>query len=215
MPAEKEEIEEAIKEGIEIQYLTAPVKIRTKDGCLEQLECVKMELGDMDKSGRRRPVPLKGSEFTIKLDTLVAAISQQPKIEDMKDKELKFSKWNTIEIDPETLYTGKEGVFAGGDAVHGPWTVTGAMSHGKIAANMIDKYVSGQKLEREYGVTRPAMDVCVVELSEEEIDNLKRSELPKIAVSKRASNFNEVELGFNESQAISEAKHCLRCDKEE
>ncbi len=215
MPAEKEEIEEAIKEGIEIQYLTAPVKIGTKDGCLEQLECVKMELGDMDKSGRRRPVPLKGSEFTIKLDTLVAAISQQPKIEDMKDKELKFSKWNTIEIDPETLYTGKEGVFAGGDAVHGPWTVTGAMSHGKIAANMIDKYVSGQKLEREYGVTRPAMDVCVVELSEEEIDNLKRSELPKIAVSKRASNFNEVELGFNESQAISEAKHCLRCDKEE
>jgi len=215
MPAEEEEIEEAIKEGIEIQYLTAPVKICMQDNKLKKLDCVKMELGDMDQSGRRRPVPVKGSEFSLKTDTLVTAISQQPEIGGISGNGLKFSKWNTVEVDPETLYTGKDGVFAGGDAVHGPWTVTGAMSHGKVAAGMIHKFISGKKLEREYQVTRPAMDVGAVELSEEEIENLIRHELPKLSVSKRSGNFNEVELGFNESQAISEAKHCLRCDKEE
>lgn len=216
MPAWHEEVDEAIHEGIDIQFLTAPVKVVSENGKVKALECIRMELGDIDKSGRRRPVPKEGSEFTIEVDTIVPAISQEPDAEMFSNvNELKLSKWNTIEVDNETLYTGQQGIFAGGDAVLGPKTVTEAMSHGKIAAGMIDKYLSGEELLRIYEVTKPALDVGLIELTEEEIEKLNRFEIPMLEVSKRVNNFNETELGFSRHQAISEAKHCLRCDRED
>jgi NADH-quinone oxidoreductase subunit F len=216
MPAWHEEVDEAIHEGIDIQFLTAPVKVISENGKVKALECIRMELGDIDKSGRRRPVPKEGSEFTIEVDTIVPAISQEPDKEMFSAiNELKLSKWNTVEVDSETLFTGQQGVFAGGDAVLGPKTVTEAMSHGKIAAEMIDKYLSGREMIRVYEVTKPALDVGLIELTEEEIEKLNRFEIPMLEVSKRINNFNETELGFSRHQAISEAKHCLRCDKED
>ncbi len=216
MPAWHEEVDEAIHEGIDIQFLTAPVKVISENGKVKALECIRMELGDIDKSGRRRPVPKKGSEFTIEVDTIVPAISQEPDIRIISDSnEFKISKWNTIEVDAETLYTGEKGIFAGGDVVLGPKTVTEAMAHGKIAAEMIDKYLSGRELVRIYEVTKPVLDVALIELTEEEIEKLKRFEIPMLEVSKRIKNFNETELGFSRHQAISEAKHCLRCDRED
>jgi NADPH-dependent glutamate synthase beta subunit-like oxidoreductase len=214
MPAIKSEIEEALKEGIEIQFLAAPVNVLSIDGRLEAVECIRMELGDMDQSGRRRPLPIKGSEFKIGVDTLIMAISQEPDISSLNGNQLTISKWNTIEVDPENLSTNVKGIFAGGDVVTGPNTVTEAMAHGKTAAEMIDKYIRGEKLERRYEVTRPALDVEAVKLTEEETKRLRRPQPQFVATDQRLTGFSEVELGFTEADAILEAKRCLRCDLE-
>ncbi len=215
MPAIPGEIEEALLEGVDIQYLVAPVNVLSKNGKMEGIECIRMKLGDMDESGRRRPVPIEGSEFKVDVDTLILAISQTPDVSLLAgDNGLNVSSWSTLEVDPETLLTSVEGIFAGGDVVTGPNTVTGAMSHGKTAAKMIDKYIRGEKLEAEYKVTRPAMRVEAMELSDEEIKSLKRPEMPCIPVDQRTQSFKEVELGFDEAAAIAEAKRCLRCDLE-
>ncbi|NIM91290.1 MAG: NADH-quinone oxidoreductase subunit NuoF [Candidatus Aminicenantes bacterium] len=215
MPAIKSEIEEAIFEGIDIQFLAVPTKVLSSNGRIEAVECINMELGDVDASGRRRPVPITGSEFNVEVDTLILAISQEPDVSPLTNGfGLNISKWSTIEVDPETLLTNVEGIFAGGDAVTGPNTVTEAMAHGKTAAQMIDKYIRGEKLGRKYEVTRPALHVEPVELSEEEVKSLKRPEMPSTPVAQRIENFEEVELGFTEADAITEAKRCLRCDLE-
>lgn len=214
MPAEENEIEEAVAEGIDIEFLAAPVKVLSSNGKVEAVECVRMKLGDVDKSGRRRPVPVEQSEFTVKLDTLIPAIGQEPDITFLTNgSNVKISKWNTIEVNPETLYTNEEGIFAGGDVVTGPNTVTDAMAQGKVAAQMIHKYIQGEPLEREYKVTRPAIQVEATELTDEEIEQLTEVPMPTMAIDER-TNFKEVELGFGREQAINEAKRCLRCDLE-
>ncbi len=215
MPAIKSEIEEAIIEGIDIEFLTAPTTVLSSNGKMNAVECIRMELGDVDASGRRRPVPIEGSEYKVDVDTLILAISQEPDVSVLDGNGLKVSKWSTIEVDPDNLHTNMEGIFAGGDVVTGPNTVTEAMAHGKIAAQMIDKYIRGKKLERKYEVTRPALHVEALEISEEEIKSLKKPEMASTAVDQRIKDFKEVELGFTEAEAISEAKRCLRCDLEE
>jgi len=213
MPAISSEVDEAIREGVEIQFLVAPVRCITRDGRVVGIECIRMRLGDIDKSGRRKPIPIEGSEFTVELDTLITAIGQQADIASLANGNgIKLSRWQTIEVDPETLHSGEKGVFAGGDVVTGPQTVTEAMAHGKIAAEMIDKYISGQEVKRQYKVTRPAMRVEAIELSDEEIAQLRKPSLPVLPVEDRKGNFAEVEFGFTEEMAVREAKRCLRCD---
>jgi NADH-quinone oxidoreductase subunit F len=174
-----------------------------------------MELGDMDASGRRRPVPIEGSEFTMEIDTLMPAIGQQPDLSDLRSgNDLSISKYGTIEVDPETFNSGMDGVFAGGDVVSGPNTVTAAMGHGKIAAEMIHKHIQGLPVEQEYKVTRPAIHVEAVELTDKEIEELQKPAVPLLSLDERSGNFKEVELGFTEQMAIAEAKRCLRCDLE-
>jgi len=215
MPAAKEEIEEAMKEGIEIQFLVAPVRVLSDNGQLKEIECIRMELGDMDASGRRRPVPIEGSEFTMEVDTLMPAIGQQPDLSDLRiGNDLNISKYGTIEVDPETFSSGMDGIFAGGDVVSGPNTVTAAMAHGKIAAEMIHKHIQGLPVEQQYKVTRPAIHVEAVELTDEEIEELRKPAAPLLPLEERPGNFKEVELGFTEQMAITEAKRCLRCDLE-
>jgi len=214
MPAIKSEIEEAIVEGIDIQFLAAPTKVMSSNGKIEAVECINMELGDVDASGRRRPVPIEGSEFNVDVDTLILAISQEPDVSLLDGNKLNVSKWNTLEVDPDTLLTNVEGIFAGGDVITGPNTVTEAMAHGKVAAQMIDKYIRGEKLERKYEVTRPALQVDPIKLSEEEVKNLKKPGMSSAPVAQRIENFEEVELGYKEAEAIIEAKRCLRCDLE-
>ncbi len=215
MPAIKSEVEEALLEGIDIQFLVTPIRVLSNNGKIEGIECIRMKLGDVDESGRRRPVPIEGSEFTVDANTLILAISQEPELSALAgDNGLKVSSWGTLVVDPDTLQTSMEGVFAGGDVVSGPNTVTGAMAHGKIAAKMINKYICGEKLEIEYKVTRPAARIEALQLTDEEIKNLKRPEMPSIPVEQRIKSFKEVELGFNENDAILEAKRCLRCDLE-
>lgn len=218
MPADREEIEGAIEEGIDIRFLAASIRVICSNGKLEGIECIRMKLGDFDETGRRRPIPIKGSEFTVNLDAMIYAIRQEPDLSFLKgNKKIQISKWNTIVTNSAIFATDEEGVFAGGDVVTGPATVTEAMGAGKIAAQSIHKYLRGKPIEREYKVTKPAVYVEPLELSDAETEELlesKRPKMPSLSVSERARNFKEVHLGFSEEEAIIEAKRCLRCELE-
>ncbi len=147
MPARKEEIENAKEEGIIFHTLTLPKKILGDEkGFVKSMECIKMELGEPDSSGRRRPIPIKGSEFIMDVDTVVVAVGQSPNPVFLKaTPELKLGKWDKIVVDPDTQATNLKGVYAGGDATYGDNTVIAAMGAGKRAAKSIDKYLKGVK----------------------------------------------------------------------
>ena len=215
MPAYKEEVDSAIEEGIDIQFLTTPTNVITNDDEVAGIECIRMKLGDVDKSGRRRPIPIKGSGFIVKLNTLIQAISEQPDISCLEEKhEFNISGWNTFVVDHETLSTNIPGVFAGGDAIHGPSTVIQAMADGKRAAETIDKYIRDDKSELKHQITRPSIYVESVKLKVEEVLEISRQETKKLGFEKRMKNFEEVNLGLDKKSAIKEAKRCLRCDLE-
>ena len=143
MPAREEEIHHAEEEAIEFRLLTNPVRIIGDDnGWVKAIECIKMELGEPDASGRRRPVPIKGSEYHIEVEVVVAAIGQGPNpLLTQSTKDLELTKWGNIVADEETCKTSKKGVFAGGDIVTGAATVILAMGAGKKAAVAIDQYL--------------------------------------------------------------------------
>lgn len=216
MPAMQSEIEAGLEEGIEIRFLCTPTKVVTENGKCKGVECIRMKLGDFDSSGRRRPVPVAGSEFTLELDTLISAVGQRPDLSFLpKDSRIEISRRNTIVVDPETLATSREGIFAGGDVVTGPSTIADSAAQGKLAAQTIVKYLRGESLAREYKVTEPCERVEPVPFTDEEIEELAelmRPEMPRLAVEKRANNFEKVELGLSEQVAIKEARRCLRCD---
>jgi len=215
MPAIKEEIEEAIKEGIRIEFLTLPVEAYSENGKLSKLKCVRMALGDFDGQGRRKPVPVHGSEFEIAVDTLIPAIGQEPDLAFLNgNTKLRTSRWKTLVVDPETMATNVPGIFAGGDVVSGPATVLEAMRAGKNAAESIHKYLRGASLVREYKPTETKYEVPAVKLAFEEMMEVTRPEMPTLPIEQRVCNFKEVELGFTKEMAILEAKRCLRCDLE-
>jgi NADH-quinone oxidoreductase subunit F len=218
MPSDPEEIDGALEEGVDINFLAAPVKVLSENGKLKGIECIKMRLGDIDTSGRRQPIPIKGSEFSLDVDTMIYAIRQEPDLSFLSSNNtIQISQWNSIMTDPEIFVTNEEGIFAGGDVVTGPATVTEAMAAGKIAAQSIHKYLRGEPIVREYTVTRPAVYVDPLELSEKEMEELleqKRSRMPAIPEFERMGNFKEVHLGLKEEDAIMEARRCLRCDLE-
>jgi len=142
MPAQEEEIEEAEREGIKIEYLTAPTRLLIEKHRIKGMECVRMELGDLDESGRPKPVPIPGSEFKIKADTIIPAISQYSDFSFLSQRDgVKTTRLGGIEVDPFTLETNIEGIFAGGDVVTGPQTYIDAMGAGRKAANSIDRYL--------------------------------------------------------------------------
>jgi len=215
MPAFPEEVAAAVEEGIDIQLLTNPVKVLSENSKLQAVECIRMKLGEFDKSGRRSPTPVEGSEFQIELDTMIYAIRQEPDLSFNEANTLQVCKYNTIMTDPEILTTSKPGIFAGGDVITGPATVTEAMKSGKIAAQSIHKYLRREPPTLEYKVTRPVVYIEPLQLTEEEAENVlesRRHEIPKLTVKERIDNFREVALGFSEDMAVKEARRCLRCD---
>ena len=142
MPANSWEIDAAEHEGVIIQYLAAPVEILGKDGRVSGMKCIKMELGEPDASGRRRPVPIEGSEYVIDAETIVPALSQAANLEFLgEDHGLDINRWNTFDIDEETGATNVQGVFAGGDVVTGPDIAIRAVAAGKKAAEGIHEYL--------------------------------------------------------------------------
>ena len=146
MPAREEEIENAEEEGVKFRLLTAPVRfIGDENGFVKAMECIRMELGEPDESGRRRPVPIEGSEFIMEVDTVVVAIGQSPNpVVRQSEPDLKTTKWGGISVDKETGETSIPGIYAGGDAVTGAATVITAMGAGKKAARAIDRYIRGK-----------------------------------------------------------------------
>ncbi len=215
MPAFSEEVEAAIEEGVDIRFLAAPVKVLTEGGRVIGLECIRMKLGDKDESGRRKPVPLSGSEFKLKLDTVIAAIGERADAGSLtKGESIDISQWETIVTDPETLATNRPGVFAGGDVATGPRTVVEAIGQGKLAAESMAQYLEGVQPVREYKLNRPSLYVEPMELSAEETAKASRPKIPRLTVKDRRLSFREVIQGLNEAQAVREARRCLRCDLE-
>ena len=207
MPASQEEVTEALEEGTQIQYLAAPSRIFSQNGRVE-LESIRMELGAIDASGRRRPEPIKGSESIMSFDTIIAAIGQRPGVPSQFN--LATGRGDVIQVDPDTLATSREGVFAGGDAVSGPASVIEAIATGRQAAISIDKYLGGSgDIDETLAPPEEAMSPL------EEAEEKRRTEMPILPVEKRLGSFSQVELGYTEQMAIEEAERCLRCDLEE
>ena len=210
MPAAEEEVKAAEDEGTKIEFLAAPSRFSTENKKLAKMECVRMKLGEPDASGRARPVPVKGSEFTIAVDTVIAALGQAPQTDFAKDLGVSLSKRGGIEIDTKTGATNVEGVFAGGDVVTGPAFVIDAIAAGKKAARSIHQYLSGQPLKPEEEWKKPE------KLFKEEIKDRKKrvSSHNKVAmreeaVEERAKGFSEVGLGYSLEEAVEEASRCL------
>jgi len=207
MPASPDEIEQALEEGVEVMFLVAPTKVKRENGRLS-VTCIRMELGEPDAEGRRRPVPIKDSEFNMEFDTLITAIGQAPQISE--DFRLRVGRGSTIQVDPVTLTTNRAGVFAGGDAVTGPATVTQALASGRQAAFRIDDY-----LRHRYPlVSKEAEKSLLGELSPRTIEmirKIERLEPPLLPPEARTKEFKAVELIYDWEFAVDEARRCLRC----
>lgn len=209
MPARDEEIEEAEKEGIAIRFLTNPVKIVAKDGRVTGVKCIKMKLGRPDESGRRRPLPVKGSEFTMDTDMIIAAIGQRPELPIIPDKErVEITGWGTIKVDPVTYMTDVEGVFAGGDCVTGPAILIDALHTGNRVAKSIDCYLQGGSLSSE--ISFDGLDLKGQRARGYTVKK-KAQGVEFLDTKKRTGNFGEVEGGFSAVEAMKEAQRCLRC----
>ncbi len=215
MPAFASEVEAAREEGVKIATLVSPTKIVCRDGKISGIELRNNTLGQMDPSGRRRPVPAEGSEHVVGVDTLVVAIGEQIQPFEMDGSmNIEVSKWGTIESDDETLQVTRKGVFAGGDVVTGPNTVVDAIAAGKRAAMMIDRYVHDHEMRQPAEIRVPRTYVQPEVMSEQELESIRRAEPPKAALDERQHGFTEVELSLTEKEAKTEARRCLRCDLE-
>ena len=140
MPAIPEEVEEAIREGVKIHFLSSPVKIIERDRRAVGLECMRMRLGDPDRQGRRKPIPIEGSAYKVAAETIIAAIGQRVDRKNLKG--LDVNQDGTLRVDPKTNETSIKGMFAGGDVVTGPGWAIDAIAAGKKAAESIDRYLS-------------------------------------------------------------------------
>jgi NADH-quinone oxidoreductase subunit F len=210
MPAYKEEVEAGLAEGIILEELVTPVAVHSNGGRLTGLRSLRNQLGAPDSSGRRKPVPVKGSEFDVNLDTLVVAISEEPESAGLEGFDL--SSWGTIAINEESFTTSRPGIFAGGDVVSGPSTVIAAIAVGKQAAVMIDRYVSGKLMKALPKVKLPSIYVEPFMEMDEEMGEAYRIELPLLPVAQRKGCFTEVELCPSEEMVLAEARRCARCD---
>ena len=199
-----------MEEGVDIEFLAAPSRIWQDDGHL-RMACLRMKLGDIDDSGRRWPEPVAGSEFEGEFDTIIAAIGQRPEIPGRMGVTTHGS--GTIVVDPETLATDVDGVFAGGDVVSGPASVIEAIAIGRQAAVSIDKYLGGKGVIDEK-LAPPEVLPASYEVDEKMAER-RRVVTPLLAVDKRLKGFEVVGLGFDKASAVEEAGRCLRCDLEE
>jgi NADH-quinone oxidoreductase subunit F len=211
MPAYDEEIAAAEAEGAIFHFLTNPTRV-LGDGHVTGVECLAHEPGEFDRSGRRRPVPIPGSEFTLDLDVLIPAIGQSPDTGCLASgPEVALRRDNTFEVN-EALCTSCEGVFAAGDAVLGPATVVEAVAQGNAVARAVDRYLRTGKAEKI--VTLPGYEVVDQPFDLDEYADARPPEMPELSLEERRGNFREVELGLDEEAVREECKRCLRCDLE-
>jgi formate dehydrogenase beta subunit len=216
MPADEVEIRDAEEEKVQFHFLTTPVRILEENGKVVGLECIRMKLGAPDKSGRRRPVPIEGSEFVFDCDTVVPAIGQRVDLSLLEGVEgVETTPWSTIVVDAVTKQTSRPKLFSAGDCETGPGALIEACAGGKKAAESIDRVINGQPLE--YGpddhFDKLFKSVRIYDAAEDlgDINRQPRRELEMLAPEERKFVFDEVEEGFSTPDAIAEAGRCLRC----
>jgi formate dehydrogenase major subunit len=214
MPAHQMEIDAALEEGVELIILSAPTGIITKDGRLHAITCIRMELGEPDASGRRSPVPMRGSEYDLMCDFVISAIGQDVDPEGVtSDGQLATTRQNAIAAKKGTFETSIPGVFAGGDAITGPAVAIDAIAHGKDAAEAIDQFIRTGEIKlasREFLSKKDSFG----EIAESEFVQFKileKEKMPELHAEERIKSMAEVELGFTEEQAFNETSRCLEC----
>lgn len=212
MPAQPEEIDEAEAEGIPIDFLVSPVRIvGNEEGRVVALECVRMKLGEPDSSGRRRPVPIAGSEFSLKVDMVVPAIGQSPDLSFLGERHsFSITREGTFNIDRVSYMTNRPGVFAAGDAITQPVSVIDAIGSAKQAAAGIDAYLRGVEVQ-EAPVSDREVPISRREMAPEELTPKPRHPAPTLPMEQRMNSHAEVELGYDAETAIAEAQRCLLC----
>jgi len=223
MPAHQWEVEEAENEGVKFHFLTLPMKVLSNNGTVTDMECLRMRLGERDESGRRRPIPIEGSEFTLEVDTVIPAISQSPDLSfliNSGDDRLETTKQSTFVVDQETLATTRDGVFAGGDCVSGPTMVVEAIASGEQAARSIHSYLRDGKVEELHPREKARLEVQLMEKPtqvrlEGGLEQKPRQVTSVLPLERRHNNFDEIELCFTEEMAVAEAKRCLQCQFED
>jgi NADH-quinone oxidoreductase subunit F len=212
MPAHPEEIEQALEEGVQVHFLTVPIKIGGDDGQVKYLECLQAELGRPDASGRRRPIPIPDSNYLIEVGAVITAIGQQPDLCPFPEPPVQTSPWCTIITERGNTLTSVADIFAGGDAVTGPATVVEAIAAGKQAALDIRHYLSGGSgpAPQARPKKRGRVDFLAID-AEDKISN-HRVPTPFLDMEERRHNFERVELDYSPEEAQKEAQRCLRCD---
>ncbi len=237
MPAHHTEVDEAEEEGVRLELQVAPLRVLTDEaGDVCGIEMIRMELGEPDASGRRRPVPMEGSEFVIECDQVISAIGQYPKLDGAGEAEgIEHTRWRTIQVDDWTLQTALPNVFAGGDAVLGAQTVVQAIAQGKKAAWSIAAFLEGDDLQAISAHLQGLHDAPFLEAlrTKGELERRVRrlaeippvfidintgitqtsapATMPKLSPEERRTNFEQIELGFAEDDAVRGAELCLQC----
>ena len=213
MPADIEEVEQAMEEGIEFSFLTIPKEIIGKEDKVTGLDCIRAELIQKKGSDRLIPVPILGKDFIIEADVVISAIGQYVDDKGMEAfSQVNWTRRGTIEVNHASMETGMTGVFAAGDAVSGPATVIEAIGGGKRAAEAIDRYLSHIPQPRMPKIpVRHHMEPSV-EMTATRKMTLKHPAMPMLNVDRRRTTFQQVELGYDEESVRKEAGRCLRCD---
>ena len=209
MPVDQSELEEVEEEGIEVHYLTSPIRVLSRDGVkVSGLRCIRNQLGEPDQGGRRRPIPIEGSEFDIDIDLLIPAVSQSPDISFLPEEiGLEISKWARLAVNPETFETNVPGIFAGGDFITGPRDVIRVIADGRKAALSIHTYLSGEKFAKKAPYFTPVPEVKI----DSDLEKIPRQKIDTLPVEKRKSIYREVQQGFSKEVAVKEATRCLQC----
>ncbi len=210
MPAYFIEVEEAEAEGIEFKFLCVPVRFIGENGKLKKVVCQKMRLGEPDSTGRPKPIPIPGSEFEMDIDIAIIAIGNRPTTSIFKD-ELELNPDGTIKVNPVTLQTSIPYVFAGGDAVLGPATITEACGLGKRAAFYIDRFLKGLSLDVEFDRRLPVVDQSEVLRRQKTYSTRPPVARKERRISERINNFDEVEIPMTEEEVRYSASRCLDC----
>jgi len=216
MPAAAEEIEAAEHEGVKIEYLVAPLRVTGSEGQATGIECQRMSLGDFDSSGRRRPVVIEGSDFTLAVDSVIAAIGQTPDLTFVPaESGVTVNRWSCLDVAGNGFRTGTTNTkfFAGGDAVTGPSTVIKAIAAGHQAADDIDSSIRKKNSEPAW-VPPPEEEIDIPFIIDEETEECPMARMPELEATYRKANFQEVEIGYTHDLAMKEATRCLRCDAE-
>jgi NADH-quinone oxidoreductase subunit F len=216
MPVSDIEYDEAVAEGVKINFLATPTRITSNDWKVTGLQCTRMKLGEPDESGRRRPIPITGSEFAAEADTVIAAVGQAPDLSFLPpDSALERTRWETLVVNTNSLATNVPGVFAGGDFVTGPGMVVEAIAAGRRGALAIDKFLRGDvsRVEIYDRKIKLAAEGRAQEL-DETWEEKPRTKVTTLPLPERRASFTEIEIGFSEDIAQREAKRCLRCDQE-
>jgi len=217
MPANEVEIEAAEHEGVEFKFLAAPVSVKgDENGNVTHLEYLEMKLGEPDASGRRRPVPVEGSETLLETDMVITAIGQSPDVSFTEEaqtrlKELATTRWNTIDVNTDTLQSNIPYVFAAGDAATGPSLVVEAIGGGRRAARSIHQYVTGRPVVAEPKELGKEMISETIFDQVQGIIRSPRAPMPELPAETRICGFDEVDQVLAEDAAQAESKRCLYC----